>query len=131
MKSKLEDVLPKLHLKYSNISPDLINDLVDIYFLEGKEAIKSMVKPEIAFMWGTLRLNFGKVNKELRMLNTILKNRDTAINTLTKEELEQKEIKRDKLQEMFTTHLDRVKKGKIKRKYNKQNKHETKSDQPK
>ena len=103
MVSNIDQIREKLKLKYREINPETLDKIVDLYFSTGKELISSMDKPEVAFVWGTMRPNIGKV--ESRIWN-----------------LEQKE--RTKTQEAKLNKLKRfldlgsvAKTGKLSRKY--------------
>ena len=57
MVSTLETILPKLKEKYKEIPEKEIELIVDLYFETGKSLIETMEKPEVAFVWGTMRPN--------------------------------------------------------------------------
>lgn len=115
MRSNFDTIKDNLFKKYPNIKPELIEELIKIYFQEGKEAIKNFDKPEIAFLWGTLSLSNKKARQEIIFLNTLLGNKDNPeINRLTEKDILQKQDKVKRLEECYKTSLE-LKEGKIER----------------
>lgn len=113
--NNIEDIRPDLYKQYPHISPNLIDELIEIYFKEGKKAIESLEKPEIAFGWGTLKFILPKGEREVKTLETILRNRDTDKNTFTPEQLEKKKQKLEKMRTLYEKTLKITKEGKIER----------------
>lgn len=120
-----------MYEKYPKVKPELIDELIEIYFKEMKQAMKNVEKPEIAVLWGTLRLHLRQVTKEINTINVYLKNRDTPLNKVSDEKLQEKEILKEKLLKVLEQHKKMWKEGKIERKQKRLKlKNETKSDQP-
>lgn len=115
MRSNLNTIKPKLYELFPNIDPVVIDEVIEIYFEQANKAIKTFQKPEISLLWGTLILGKGRAYGEIQMLKTLLKNRDTPINTLTDEQLEKKKIKLERIETAYQIYKEVKEKGKTKR----------------
>lgn len=62
VKSNLSKILPKLQEKHPDVDVEL---LINHYFEIAKQEVESLSKPEIAFPWGTLKLNPKAVNHKI------------------------------------------------------------------
>ena len=75
----IEGIKESLYKHYPDVSPNLIDTIVEIYFKEGERCISEMVKPEIAFTWGTLILKTDTCKKKIKLYNTILENDEKGV----------------------------------------------------
>ncbi len=70
---KTEDVIQSLVDKYPEKDPDIIKELVDIYWESLLKQIQTPSKPEIASLWGTFVLSENLVQREINKVNKKLK----------------------------------------------------------
>lgn len=128
MKSDYNKIKQDLYNLYPNTDPELIDDLIKIYFKKAKDAIASFNKPNVALLWTTATIKPYKIADEITVLEVILKNRNNPeINIYTEEELLKKEEKLNKLKRVLAIYKETQSHGKTMR--NKRRKNETKSDQ--
>ncbi len=64
---KTEDVIQDLVDKYPEKDPDLIKELIDIYWGSLLKQIQTPSKPEIASLWGTFVLSESLVQKQINI----------------------------------------------------------------
>lgn len=116
MKSDYNKIKQDLYNLYPNTSPELIDDLIKIYFKKAKEAIASFNKPNIALLWTTATIKPYKIADEITVLEVILKNRNNPeINIYTEEELLKKEEKLNKLKKVLSIYKETQSRGKTMR----------------
>jgi len=129
MLAKLEDILPDLYNKYPNVSPEMIDKIIEIYFKDLKRTVRNLDTPEIATMWGTLYCKKIMLKNKIALHNVILANRDTDKNKQSEARLKHIEEMRDKMVYLLEKTRDIQSKGKIERKKKrfKTNKNESKS----
>lgn len=127
MKSDYNKIKQSLYDLYPNTQPELIDELIKIYFKKTKEAIAEFKKPNIALLWGTMTIKPYIIANEIKVLEVILSNRNNPdINKYTEEELLKKEEKLNKLKKVLNTYKETQSHGKTMR--HKKRKNETKSD---
>lgn len=127
MKSDYNKIKQDLYNLYPNTNPELIDDLIKIYFKKAKEAIASFNKPNVALLWTTATIKPYRIADEITVLEVILKNRNNPeINIYTEEELLKKEEKLNKLKRVLAIYKETQSHGKTMR--HKRRKNETKSD---
>ena len=123
MKSDYNKIKQSLYDLYPNIQPELIDELIKIYFKKTKEAIAEFKKPNIALLWGTMTIKPYIIANEIKVLEVILSNRNNPdINKYTEEELLKKEEKLNKLKQILNTYKETQSHGKTMR--NKRRKNE-------
>lgn len=65
MVTTIDKIREKLKLKYREVNPETIDLIVKLYFETGKSLISAMDKPEVAFVWGTMRPYISKVQSRI------------------------------------------------------------------
>lgn len=76
MVSNIETIRSKLHSLYPNLSSLIIDDIIAIYFEQARKDIKELKKPELGFMWSTLRIRPEFTKNSLDKINNVLKDPD-------------------------------------------------------
>ncbi len=74
MISRIKDILPKVKQDHPDVDEKLLESIIDQYFRLGAEQMKNPTKNELAFPWITLRLCSDRIERDIGILNSLLKN---------------------------------------------------------
>lgn len=125
MKSNLSKILPKLKEKHPDVDVEL---LINHYFEIAKQEVESFNKPEIAFPWGTLRMNYNKVNHKIAGFDYLEKEYfEGNPKGLRRRKLTEIQIQRNELKRLLEIREQYKTNGKTSR-HGKRNKTSTKKD---
>ncbi len=100
-KSTIHTISQKLHEKHSNLSPEVLDQIVQEYFQTAKEGISGLKNIEVTLLFGSFKFSQGKYDLRLPKLQKYIDNySNPEVNKLSEESYNALLAKMERLSEL-------------------------------